>query len=81
MRGKAYLYLQVLGVDPACQRQGYGGQLLRALIEQSEQAGLQLYLETETESNVRMYEHLRFRVVQEITLAMIGLPMWEMVRG
>jgi ribosomal protein S18 acetylase RimI-like enzyme len=81
MRGKPYIYLQVIGVAPAYQRQGYGGRLLRALIEGSEGAGLSLYLETETESNVRMYEHLGFRVVKEIALPIIDLPMWEMTRG
>ena len=81
MRGKPYMYLQVIGVAPAHQGQGVGGRLLRALIEQSEQAGLALYLETETECNVRMYEHFGFRVVKEIVLPIIELPMWEMTRG
>ena len=81
MRGRSYIYLQVIGVDPALQGQGYGGKLLRALIEQSEQTGMPLYLETETEKNVRMYERFGFQVVKEITLPMINLPMWEMMRG
>jgi ribosomal protein S18 acetylase RimI-like enzyme len=81
MRGKSYIYLQVIGVAPAFQGQGFGGRLLRALIEKSEQAGLPLYLETETEANVSMYEHLGFAVIKKITLPIINLPMWEMVRG
>ena len=39
-----------------------------------------LYLQTESESNVEMYEHYDFRVVREIALQSLGLPMWEMVR-
>ena len=81
MRGKSYIYLQVIGVAPTLQGQGYGGKLLRALFEQSEQAGVALYLETETEDNVRMYEHFGFRVIQEITLPVVNLPMWELVCG
>lgn len=81
MRGKSYIYLQVIGVAPAFQGHGFGGKLLRALIEESEQASLPLYLETETEANVSMYEHLGFAVIKKITLPIINLPMWEMVRG
>ena len=79
--GKPYIYLQIIGVAPAFQGQGFGGQLLRALIEKSEQAGVSLYLETETEANVSMYEHFGFTVIKEIVLPIIDLPMWEMTRG
>jgi ribosomal protein S18 acetylase RimI-like enzyme len=79
--GKPYTYLQIIGVAPAFQGQGFGGQLLRALIKRSEQAGVSLYLETETEANVSMYEHLGFTVIKKIVLPIIDLPMWEMTRG
>ena len=55
--------------------------MVRALIDKSKRAGVPIYLETETESNVRMYEHLGFEVVKEITLPIINLPMWELTRG
>ena len=77
---KPFIYLQVIGVAPQFQGRGLGGRLLRALIEKSEQAGLPIYLETETGSNVRMYEHLGFTVVKNIMLPIISLPMWEMLR-
>jgi ribosomal protein S18 acetylase RimI-like enzyme len=80
MKGRSFIYLQIIGVAPALQGQGFGGKLLRALIEECERAGLPLYLETETESNVRMYERLGFAVVKQIVLPIIHLPMWEMVR-
>ena len=81
MRGKSFIYLLVIGVAPQLQGQGFAGKLVRALIAQSKQAGVPLYLETETESNVSMYEHLGFAVVKEIVLPIINLPMWEMTRG
>ena len=80
MRGKSFIYLQVIGVAPQFQGQGFAAKLLRALIEKSERAGVPIYLETETESNVRMYEHLGFVVIKKITLPIINLPMWEMMR-
>ncbi|MBN2005441.1 MAG: GNAT family N-acetyltransferase [Anaerolineae bacterium] len=81
MQGKSFIYLLVIGVAPQFQGQGFAGKLVRALIDKSGRAGVPIYLETETESNVRMYEHLGFEVVKEITLPIINLPMWEMVRG
>ena len=80
MRGTSYIYLQVIGVAPQHQGQGFGGKMLRALIEKSAQAGLPLYLETETERNVSMYERFGFQVLKQITLPVIHLPMWEMTR-
>ena len=81
MSGKSYLYLQIIGVAPAFQGQGFASKLLRAFIEKSEQTGVSLYLETETESNVSLYEHFGFTVIKKIVLPTINLPMWEMVRG
>jgi ribosomal protein S18 acetylase RimI-like enzyme len=80
MKGRAHLYLMIIGVISEFQGQGFGGKLLGALIEESEQVGVPLYLETETERNVRMYERLGFKLVNQISLPVINLPMWEMVR-
>ena len=81
MSGIPYIYLQIIGVAPAFQGQGFAGRLVRALIERSERTGVSLYLETETEANVSMYEHFGFTVIKRIVLPIIDLPMWEMVRN
>lgn len=80
MRGKSFLYLIVIGVASQYQGQGFGGKLLRALIAQSEQAGVPIYLETEAEDNVHMYEHMGFSLIKKIVLPVVDLPMWQMVR-
>ena len=80
MKGREYIYLMVIGVASKFQGQGFGGKLLRALIEESEQVGVPIYVETETEKNVRMYERLGFRLLGQITLPVINLPQWEMIR-
>lgn len=54
--------------------------MLSALIVVGEQAGVPMYLETETEENVSIYEHFGFEMIQKITLPVVHLPMWEMVR-
>ena len=80
MKGRSFVYLMIIGVALEFQGQGFGGKLLGALIEESEQDGTPLYLETATEGNVRMYERLGFRLLKQITLPVINLPQWEMVR-
>jgi ribosomal protein S18 acetylase RimI-like enzyme len=80
MIGKRYLYLTVIGVATGQQGKGYGRQLLDVVIEQSESEGVPLYLETETEENVKMYQHFGFKLLKEITLPIVEAPMWEMVR-
>jgi len=80
MAGSTYIYLLVFGIATELQGKGFGRQLIDAVIEKSEREGLQLYLETETEENVKMYEHLGFRLLKRITLPIVDLPMWEMVR-
>ena len=78
MNGKEYVYLFVLGVAQEYQGQGIGGKLLRALITESERSGKALYLETETQKNVDMYERFGFKLIKKIMLPIIDLPMWEM---
>lgn len=80
MKGRPHFYLPVIGVASAFQGQGLGRKLLEVLIKESELAGIPVYLETETESNVRWYEHFGFETVQQITVLVDQLPMWEMVR-
>ena len=80
MAGCTYLYLIIVGVATEMQGKGFGRKLIGAAIEKSEREGLQLYLETETEENVKMYEHFGFRLLKRITLPIVDLPMWEMVR-
>jgi ribosomal protein S18 acetylase RimI-like enzyme len=80
MAGYTYLYLLIVGVATKLQGEGFGRKLIDTAIEKSEHEGLQLYLETETENNVEMYEHFGFRLLKKITLPIVDLPMWEMAR-
>ena len=80
MKGKQYIYLQIVGVASKFQGQGFGGKLIRAAIEKSEGLGVPIYLETETENNVKMYERFGFKLTKKIILPGIDIPMWEMVR-
>ncbi len=75
-----FYYINIIGVAPEFQGQGFGGKLLRVLIEKSKEEGKSIYLETETEENVKFYEKFGFKLLKVITLPELNIPMWEMVR-
>ena len=74
-------YLFVLGVDPKLQGQGLGGKLLERLNERADRDGVIGYLETDRESNLRLYQRYGFQIVTDHTLARVrDLRLWTMVR-
>ena len=80
MKNREFLYLFIIGVATGHQGRGFGGKMLRHLIKQSEALGMPIYLETETEQNVAMYEKFGFKVLKKSILPVIDQPMWEMLR-
>ena len=80
MRGRTFVYLPIIGVAQAMQGRGFGSAILTALIDACERKGTPIYLETETADNVRLYERFGFVVERQITLPVVDLPMWLMVR-
>ncbi len=80
MGGRSFIYLFIVGVATELQGQGFGGKLLRALIDNYDTSGIPIYLETEIEKYVKLYEKFGFRTVKQITLPIVNHPMWEMVR-
>lgn len=80
MKNMPFAYLQIIGVASENQGKGYGGKLLKELIAMTEKAKLPIYLETETESNVRLYERFGFKTLEEMNLPVINQPMWTMLR-
>src|SRR6056297_1316303 len=80
MKNKSYAYLQIIGVASENQGKGYGGKLLKELIAMTDKVELPIYLETETESNVRLYERFGFKTLEEMNLPVIYQPIWAMIR-
>jgi ribosomal protein S18 acetylase RimI-like enzyme len=56
-------YLFVLGVEPRVQRRGFGGALMRPVLERADAEQAVCYLETENERNVAFYLKQGFEVV------------------
>jgi GNAT superfamily N-acetyltransferase len=76
-----YLHLLIMGVSQEFQGKGFGGKLLRAVIEKAETERKPIYLETQKEENVNLYEKYGFSVKKKIILPEpLNLPMWLMLR-
>lgn len=76
-----YIHLLIMGVSQEFQGKGFGGKLLRALIEKAETVRIPIYLETQKKDNVNLYEKFGFSVKKKIILPEpLNLPMWLMVR-
>jgi ribosomal protein S18 acetylase RimI-like enzyme len=59
-------YLPVIGVDPAYQRRGYGGALLRHALEQCDRDHAPAYLESTNPRNVSLYQRHGFEALGTI---------------
>jgi len=77
---RPHWYLWAIGVEPAHQRQGIGGQLLQPVLAQADEEQVPCYLETQVESNLSFYRKWGFVVVGEGRVLEQSLPMWMMVR-
>jgi ribosomal protein S18 acetylase RimI-like enzyme len=72
-------YLLALGTRPAVQKTGQGSALIKVGFERADAAGLPVYLETATESNVAFYSKRGFEVTARE--AVLGFTIYGMVRG
>lgn len=71
-------YLQLLGVDPDAQGQGYGGKVLDAILRRAKAEHLPLYLETENQKNLTFYADRGFKTLEETRLPGTAIPVWAM---
>ncbi|GAA2084995.1 GNAT family N-acetyltransferase [Aeromicrobium tamlense] len=75
-RPEADWLLATVGVDPAQQGRGLGTTVLEAAL--ADLGDARVLLETSSEANVRLYERLGFRVVEQVESA--GPDVWIMLR-
>ena len=75
-----YIYCIILGVARQNQGRGLGSRLIHTLLDDGDQQGLPVYLETSTKKNIRMYENRGFKVIDKIMHPIINLPQWCMMR-
>lgn len=58
-------YLWYIGVEPALQNKGIGGNLLKEVIENANSIGRKIYLETSTLQNIPWYKKFGFKIYHE----------------
>jgi ribosomal protein S18 acetylase RimI-like enzyme len=73
-------YLQIIGVDPAYQGQGFSSQLVRPMLECIDREHLPCFLETNTEKNVAIYRRFKFEVVSEDKIPGTEVTSFAMLR-
>jgi ribosomal protein S18 acetylase RimI-like enzyme len=73
-------YLQIIGVDPAYQGQGFSSQLVRPMLECIDREHLPCFLETNTEKNAAIYRRFKFEVVSEDKIPGTEVTSFAMLR-
>ncbi len=77
-----YWYLLLLGVEPALQRRGLGGELIRPTIERAHREGVPCYVETEQPRNVAFYRRQGFELIVDGQAAgSTGVRFWTFHQG
>ena len=75
-----YWYLQMVGVKPAMQGKGCGSSLLRPMLARATRENLPVYLETQSESTVPLYEHFGFTVADDSLVIGTNIRSWAMIK-
>ncbi|MHA1943205.1 MAG: GNAT family N-acetyltransferase [Candidatus Thorarchaeota archaeon] len=75
-----YMHLGPIAVDPEKQGKGYGSKLIRPMLTHLDEMKWHCYLEAQSESNVSLYEHFGFVVLNKGVVPDTEIPHWDMMR-
>jgi ribosomal protein S18 acetylase RimI-like enzyme len=73
-------YLQIIGVGPAYQGQGFSSRLLRPVLERIDRERMPCFLETNAGKNVAIYRRFGFEVVSEHKMPGTEVTTFAMLR-
>ena len=73
-------YLANIGIDPDFQGKGFGSNLLKPMLKRIEDEGYPIFLETNFERNVGLYEHLGFEAIDERIIPGTDIKNWAMLK-
>jgi len=73
-------YFENIAVKPEEQGKGYGGLLISCLIKKVESDGLPIYVETNVDKNVSIYQKYGFEVLEHTIIPETPVPLWCMLR-
>lgn len=75
-----YMHLGPIAVDPEQQNQGFASKLIRPMLDYLDESKIHCYLEAQSESNVSLYEHYGFEVLDASVVPKTDIPHWDMMR-
>jgi len=75
-----YIQLSPIGVKPEHQGKGFGSKLLKPMLRKFDEEKSTCFLETQTKSNIPIYEKLGFKIVNEGIIPEANLAHWGMIR-
>ena len=73
-------FLQAIGVAPRFKGKGYASKLLRSMFAKIDKEQVPCYLETIDETNVSIYEHFDFEIIDKSVVPETGFTNWAMLR-
>jgi ribosomal protein S18 acetylase RimI-like enzyme len=73
-------YFQNIAVEPEEQGKGYGGLLISSLLKTIESEGLPVYVETNTEKAMSIYQKYGFEILEHTIIPETPIPLWCMLR-
>ena len=73
-------YLMMIGVDPKYQGQGFASSLIYPMFARMEKEQMPCYLDTNNENNVKIYEHLGFKMIKKYVIPGTSVLNWSMLR-
>lgn len=76
-----HFHLFAMGTDPERQGKGYGGSLLRHVLDRCDEQRVPAYLEATSERNRALYLRFGFTVIDELRWPEGGPPFWRMWRA
>ncbi len=73
-------YFQNIAVKPEEQGKGYGGLLISTMLKTIESEGLPVYVETNTEKAMSIYQKYGFEILEHGIIPKTDVPLWCMLR-
>ncbi|MFX1275724.1 MAG: GNAT family N-acetyltransferase [Promethearchaeota archaeon] len=73
-------YFQNIAVKPEEQGKGYGGLLIKTMITEVETDDLPIYVETNVEKNVSIYQKYGFEILEHLIIPETDIPLWCLLR-
>jgi ribosomal protein S18 acetylase RimI-like enzyme len=77
---ETHWYLSLLAVNPKLQGKGYASKMIYPMIQNIENEGYSIYLETNNPDNVTFYKHFGFKVLESLNIPNTPIIHWSMLK-